>query len=202
MSQFPWWEAQRAHVTSRPSGAGLQAMAEAVSRGSTVVRYRRLVGGIMTATSVVCLRTAQRTEFDVVLKRFRDPDDSGCINEWKRLLFARSIDVPSPEPLARDEGEWFGAPALVMTRLPGRPDVEPDDVEGWLGEIARTQVAIKGSPQRSHRLEQCKRSPARTRSCLHARGHSGPRRPPDGGLVPASLRARARRTRTASRERH
>jgi aminoglycoside phosphotransferase (APT) family kinase protein len=143
----PWWEERAKHLRSRPSPDGLRRLARAVSRGATPVRTRRLGGGLATATSVVTLRTSGGRTIDVVLKRFPHTDDTYAVREWERLGFAQRLPVPSPEPLVFDgSGAWFGVPSLVMSKLPGRPDVVPKDLDRWLGEFAQVQAAIHSAP--------------------------------------------------------
>lgn len=142
------WEAHRAYQRSAPAREGLKALAAAVSRGSRPVHVRRLGGGLSTATHAIDLRTKGGKILGVVLKRFRDPHPSAS-REWQRLVFADTLPVPSPAPLALDEsGEWFGKPALVMRRLPGRPSLRPTDVAKWIEQIAHTLAAIQRSPTR------------------------------------------------------
>jgi aminoglycoside phosphotransferase len=143
----PWWLERMAHIRSRPSAEGLRRLARAVSRGSTVIRVHRLGGGLATATSAVRLRTSGGRTLDVVLKRFPRPRYEYASNEWKRLVYAQRLPVPSPEPLMFDEaGDWFDVPSIVMTKLPGRPDVAPEDLERWLNEFAQCQAAIHAAP--------------------------------------------------------
>jgi hypothetical protein len=39
-------------------------------------------------------------------------------------------------------GEWFGPPAIVMSLLPGRLTLTPDDEERWAGELASALAAV------------------------------------------------------------
>src|SRR5437763_326719 len=130
----PWWHERSEFIRSAPPTDGLRRLAVDVLRGSTAVRVRRLGGGIGTATSAVSLRTTTGRRLDVVLKRFPRRDRPGLpANEWKRLVFAQRLPVPTPEPIAFDRGgRWFGVPSIVMSKLPGRPDVDPTDVPRWL----------------------------------------------------------------------
>jgi aminoglycoside phosphotransferase (APT) family kinase protein len=144
-----WWQERVAFLRSRPPSDGLRRMTRTVAPGATVGGVRRLGGGLATATSAVRLRTRSGRGFDVVLKRFPRVDDPYAIREWKRIRFAQRLPVPSPEPIALDlDGEWFGVPALVMTKLPGRPDVVAKDIDRWLEEFARVQAAIHSAPIR------------------------------------------------------
>jgi aminoglycoside phosphotransferase (APT) family kinase protein len=137
------WDEFLAYLETRPPADGLAAMARAVMPRSRVERVRRLGGGISSATSAVRLRSRSGKALDVVLKRHRR---TGARDEWLRLRFAQKLDVPAPEPLALDaRGDWFGTQALVMRRLPGKPNVVPGDVAQWVEEIARMQIAIHSS---------------------------------------------------------
>ena len=73
----------------------------------------------------------------MVVKVFRDGDDSAPL-EWSRLKFAQRVVLPVPEPIAADlASTWFGRPAIVMSRMAGRPDIAPKDVDSWTESLAR-----------------------------------------------------------------
>ncbi len=143
------WKAHRAHQLSPLPREGLAAMAKEISPGSRVVRVRgRLGGGLATATHAVELQPRSGKTFGLVIKRYGADDDT-IGDEWGRLRFAHGLDLLTPEPLGRDlKGEWFGTPALVMTRLPGHPNVRPRDLDTWLREIAAALVTIQSVPLR------------------------------------------------------
>lgn len=144
-------------------------MASALGRGLTVERVRRLGGGLGSATSGIDLLGGSNHPRRVVLKRYPVGDDTPEL-EWERLRFAQDLEVPSPEPLAVDiSGEWFGSPAIVMSRLPGRPSLVPSHPDRWMGEIAEALVKIesydasqaKGVLLRPHAVEKWERPDAR-----------------------------------------
>jgi aminoglycoside phosphotransferase len=94
----------------------------------------------------------------VVVKVFRDGDDTAPL-EWRRLEFAQRVTMPVPEPIVADlEAAWFGRPAIVMSRLAGRPDIAPKDVDLWIEALVRAlkelhetaldgaESALTGSP--------------------------------------------------------
>ncbi|HVE76770.1 MAG TPA: hypothetical protein VND22_08425, partial [Actinomycetota bacterium] len=112
-------------------------MAKEISPGSRIVRVRgRLGGGLATATHAVELETKGGNVLGLVIKRYGAEDNTVRV-EWNRLRFAHGLELSTPEPLARDlKGSWFGTPALVMTRLPGRPNIRPRNLDTWLREIA------------------------------------------------------------------
>jgi aminoglycoside phosphotransferase (APT) family kinase protein len=106
--------------------------------GASVRRVHRIGGGLAAETFAV-----DTTDGDVVVKRFPRRRGDTVRFEWERLRFAQRVDAPVPRPLALDiEGRWFGMPALAMTRLAGRPDVRPGDVEGWLQQLAYALAAV------------------------------------------------------------
>ena len=126
---------------------GWAALADAVAPGARVTRVHRLVGGGSSDAYDV---TLDRAPGRVVVKVFRDGDDTAPL-EWSRLKFAQRVAMLVPEPLAADlESTWFGRPAIVMSRLTGRPDVAPKDVDSWIGSLARAltelhQTALDGA---------------------------------------------------------
>ena len=105
--------------------------------GAAVRQVHRLGGGIAAETFAV-----DTTDTAIVVKRYPSRRETVEL-EWERLRFAQRVDVPVPEPLALDlDGRWFGMPAFAMTRLAGRPDVQPRQVDPWLRQLAQTLVAI------------------------------------------------------------
>ena len=121
-----------------PRHPGWKALAEAVAPGARVTRLRRLVGGVSDSYDVTLDRGPRR----VVVKLYRDGDGTAPL-EWSGLGFAQRVTVPVPEPIAADLGSvWFGRPAVVMSRLPGRPDVTPDNVDSWVDALAHALAEL------------------------------------------------------------
>jgi aminoglycoside phosphotransferase (APT) family kinase protein len=109
--------------------------------GASVREVSRIGGGMAAETFAI-----DTTDGGVVVKRFRRRRNNAVRFEWERLRFAQRVDAPVPSPLALDtEGRWFGMPAFAMTRLAGRPDLRPRDVDGWLQQLASALVAIHGT---------------------------------------------------------
>src|SRR5690349_5962325 len=128
-------------MSSRHSG--WKAMAEAVTPGARVTRLRRLAGAGMTDAYDV---TLDRTPRRVVVKLFRDGDGTAPL-EWSRLGFAQRVALPVPEPIVADlKSVWFGRPTVVMSRLPGRPDLTPKDVDSWVGALAHALAELHETP--------------------------------------------------------
>lgn len=56
---------------------------------------------------------------------------------------AAQTGLPVPESLAFDaDGSSAGVPAILMTHVPGRVDLQPPDLDAWLVELADVLAAI------------------------------------------------------------
>ena len=67
--------------------------------------------------------------------------------EAQVLLYVEHMDVPTPRLLGVDPtGDEAGVPALLMTRLPGRVDWWPKDIERWLRRLAELLPKVHGAP--------------------------------------------------------
>ena len=119
---------------------GWKVLAEAVAPGARVTRLRRLTGGGGGADAYDV--TLDRAPRRVVVKLYPD-DDGTASSEWSRLECAQRVTAAVPEPIAADlESVWFGRPAVVMSWLPGRPDVSPKDTDSWVAALAQTLTQI------------------------------------------------------------
>lgn len=115
--------------------------------GARVARVQRLRGGLACSTHVVGFDDGR----EVVLKRSLGGARSLRM-EHQALGVAAASTVTTPEPLAFDEaGEWFGRPALVMSRVPGRSDLHAGRRGPWIGDLAEAMAAIHATPI-PHRL--------------------------------------------------
>lgn len=123
---------------------GWKALAEAIAPGARVMRLRRLTGGAGGTDAYDV--TLDRSPHSVVTKLYRDGDDTAP-SEWRRLEFAQRVTAPVPKPIAADlESAWFRCPAVVMSRLPGRPDVTPKDTDSWVAGLAQTLAQLHQTP--------------------------------------------------------
>jgi aminoglycoside phosphotransferase (APT) family kinase protein len=124
--------------------AGWKALAEALAPGARVTRIRRLTGG--AGGSDVYDVTLDRDPRRVVVKLYRDGDGAAS-SEWRRLGFAQRVTAPVPKPIVADlESAWFGRPAVVMSHLPGRPDVIPKDTNAWVIALAQALAQLHETP--------------------------------------------------------
>ena len=117
-----------------PSVQGLGRVARLLG-ADAVGEVRRLGGNVGCAVHRVELLGAKCPQV-VVVKRF--PASTPALGlERLALGFAHQALLPSPELPGHDpRGTWFGTPALIMSCLPGRPVLTPEDL-GWrAGELA------------------------------------------------------------------
>jgi aminoglycoside phosphotransferase (APT) family kinase protein len=108
-----------------------------------VVGHRRLTGGITSVVHALRLDGYARM---VVLRQWVPghglPNDSNdasvaVAREAAVLTALATADLPVPRLLAIDEtGRRAGHPSVLMTRVPGRIDLTPDDPQGWTRRVA------------------------------------------------------------------
>lgn len=106
--------------------------------GASVVRARPLHGGGSSVVHDITLADGRR----LVLRRMSDTsglDGARARTESEVVALGRlPVADLSPRLVASDPaGDRCGAPAVLITRLPGRPWVRPgDDVETWVAGLA------------------------------------------------------------------
>jgi aminoglycoside phosphotransferase (APT) family kinase protein len=131
-------------LRSRPPRQALDWAGDVL--GGTVTATRALRGG--TASAVHLLTVAGATDTRVVLRRYVRPDEPGMAErEARALAFAAHLEVPTPRLLAADTlGERAGAPAVLMSWLPGAVRWWPPDPGRWLAGLAALLPAIHAAP--------------------------------------------------------
>jgi aminoglycoside phosphotransferase (APT) family kinase protein len=124
-----------------------------------VVASQALVGGTSAAVHAVSVKLATGAFADLVLRRFvraewlaEEPDVA--VREAAALSMLGGAELPTPELVGVDtDGSDAGAPAVLMTRLPGRVVWDPADVEGFLRALAELLPVVHGVAFRgSHAL--------------------------------------------------
>jgi aminoglycoside phosphotransferase (APT) family kinase protein len=123
-------------------------VARAVGSDATVVRARRLHGGITSLVHAVDVEDAHGLRHRLVLRRYPDapsPQDDpvDLVNIEVRSLerLAAADVVGTPRLVAADpEGVDVGVPATLSTRLLGRPVLDPEDPMRWAEELAAAVV--------------------------------------------------------------
>ena len=132
----------------RPPPEALRWVEYSVGRGAEVIGVRRLRGGTSAAVHLLRLRGGPPGVDTVVLRRFvraewlaEEPDLAG--HEARVLDALRSAGLPVPECLAVDlVGAGCDVPAVLMTRVPGRIDLDPRDLTSHLRQLAAFLPAL------------------------------------------------------------
>jgi aminoglycoside phosphotransferase (APT) family kinase protein len=131
--------------------AALQRLRDALAPGGRVLRYRPMRGGVSCSVHLVRLQTADGSYQDVVVRRYShshhgEPSDA-CTREFRLLGVLAAHAFPAPRPvLLEADGGAFGAPTLLMSRLPGRPLLDPPDLDGFVRTLAHTLATLHALP--------------------------------------------------------
>lgn len=133
------------------SAAALERVRDALAPDGRVLRVRPLHGGISSSVHVVRLQTARGERQAVVVRRYGDyaqrTDPPVSIREFRLLEMLAQHAYPAPRPLLVDaDGGPFGAPTVVMTRLPGRPLLAPRNLQDYVRQMARTLADLHRLP--------------------------------------------------------
>jgi aminoglycoside phosphotransferase (APT) family kinase protein len=138
----------------------LRWVERAVGRGARVSSLRRMRGGTSSAVHAVNVVDARGQVHRLVLRRFvradwfaREPDLAE--REARVLQLLERSKVPAPRLVAVDpRGDVCDVPAVLMTRLPGRVDFAPDDIDAWLEQLAGALPAIHSVDANARTLVQ------------------------------------------------
>lgn len=129
----------------RPSAESLAWAAASMGRGSRVVGFRRLTGGVCSAVHRLTIERGGTRAF-VVLRQY--PGGCGLEESLERetanLELVAESGLPVPSVLAVDArgASTGGAPSLLMSRLPGHIDLDPAEPRAWVTRIAELAVAL------------------------------------------------------------
>jgi aminoglycoside phosphotransferase (APT) family kinase protein len=131
--------------------AALERLRDALAPGGQVVRVRPLRGGISSSVHLVRLESASGERKTVVVRRYGEDshhtDPAASEREFRLLEAMAESSFPAPRPLLLDaSGGPFGAPTVVMSRLPGRLQLAPRDVTDYIERIARLLVHLHRLP--------------------------------------------------------
>lgn len=126
----------------RPPPEAVAWVERALGSGSRVTSIRRLRGGTSAAVHLLRVRDVRGTMRAVVLRRFvradwfeEEPDVAE--REARVLRAIEGIGVPSPRLLAVDPtGAECDVAAVLMTRVPGRTNLAPADLQAYLRALA------------------------------------------------------------------
>ncbi|MDP2328817.1 MAG: aminoglycoside phosphotransferase family protein [Dehalococcoidia bacterium] len=136
------------HLRRRPPPEALAWVERALGAGTRVTSVRRLRGGTSAAVHLLGVSGAPRGLEAVVLRRFvrtewlaEEPDVAE--REARVLGALRRSGLPVPECLAADvTGSECDVPAVLMTRVPGRIELQPRDLSDYLRQLASFLPAL------------------------------------------------------------
>ena len=137
-------------IRRRPPNESLRWVVDAIGDGARITSMRRLRGGASSAMHAINVVDSRGHRYRMVLRRYvranwleLEPDLAE--REARVLQLLQRTGIPTPELVAVDgDGHLCDVPAVLMTRLPGRVTLAPDDVTSWLSQIAATLPAIHG----------------------------------------------------------
>ncbi len=126
----------------------------ALGPGNRAGRISRLRGGTSSVTHAIRVQVRNGTTVDLVLRRWVFPggerSHADYVERESRTLVAlrKCGYLLGPELVAADSQgtESGGAPALLMTRLPGQVLLTPKDAKHWLRQMARELAIIHELP--------------------------------------------------------
>jgi aminoglycoside phosphotransferase (APT) family kinase protein len=106
-----------------------------------------LRGGIGAYMQALNIERADGSPLKVSVRRLRPHDLErepwGIEYEFEVLRLLERAGISAPRPLYLDaEGKHFGDPALVMTFLPGRINVAPQEIAPWTDSLAEALLKI------------------------------------------------------------
>lgn len=139
-------------ITTPPNDAARAWVASAYGEGAHVTATKRLTGGATTTMHLLTIDDRIGTRHHAVLRRWTDEDDhvagADCVRREADILTQlASTDLPVPRLLAIDpSGTHCGHAALLMTRLPGRIDLQPKRPDEWLRMMATMLAKIHQTP--------------------------------------------------------
>ncbi len=128
----------------RPSVETLAWVAASMGRGSRIVGYRRLTGGVCSAVNRLTVERRGVRRF-VVLRQYPGGfgEEGSLEKEIANLGVVAGSGLPVPSILATDAGaSTGGAPSLLMTRLPGHVHLNPAEPRSWMASIAELAVLM------------------------------------------------------------
>src|SRR6266545_2017098 len=133
----------------RPSVETLAWVAASMGRGSRIVGYRRLIGGVCSAVNRLTVERRGMRTF-VVLRQY--PGGLGLQGSLEKEIANLGVvagsGLPVPSILATDVAgaSTGGAPSLLMTRLQGHVHLNPAEPRSWMTRIAEI-AAFPRSPR-------------------------------------------------------
>jgi aminoglycoside phosphotransferase (APT) family kinase protein len=129
-------------LRGRPPRQALDWAASAFGSKARVAWARAMAGGCSSAVHALTILDADDRPHHVVLRRYVRPELQAeepdlAEREATVLQLLDSSRVAAPRLIAVDlGGDEAGVPAVLMSRLPGRIDWEPTDLDAYLDRLA------------------------------------------------------------------
>ena len=135
----------------RVSRDTLAQLASLIAPGSRPASVRPLLGGIDALTDAFNLNLPDGERRQLVLRRYPSTElASGSRRArrcWDTLVALDRLDVYAPRPVWLDaDGALLALPGLVMTRLPGRGNLRPCNLQSWLRQLGQELAALHRTP--------------------------------------------------------
>lgn len=129
----------------RPPAATLRWIEQQLGGRVTRVEARR--GGSSSAIHALTVGDARVILRRYVIAAVVDEERDIIDQEVRALRVLERSAAVTPVPLLRDDqGDQADVPALVMSRVPGRVNWAPPQVESWLRQLAEALPPIHGTP--------------------------------------------------------
>jgi aminoglycoside phosphotransferase (APT) family kinase protein len=155
-----------------------------VGTGARVLVVRAMPGASSSAVHDLVIEAQDGRVHRFVLRRFtdrewlaREPDLAG--REAEALTLLEATPLTTPRLIAVDEtAEYCDVPAVLMTRVPGRPLAAPDDLDGFVTRLAEPLPIVHATPlparaaipeYRPYYLEEARRGELRPPTQTRAR---------------------------------
>lgn len=142
--------------SQRPPAPALRWVEDSLGGGARVVAWRAMAGGITSAVHRLTIDDGTGRTSVLVLRRYEPRADAAgraqtaaAIREEAATLRAvHDAGLPAPEPVAADADgrDTGGQPAILMTRVPGSPDLTPASPQRWLAQMAAMAARIHELP--------------------------------------------------------
>ena len=134
-----------------PPADALVRLCAALSPGGRAAGVRRLPGGLDAAMHALTLAMPSGARRRLVVRRYveRTPGQAAATarRAWQTLAALDKIGVAAPRPVLLDvEGDFFGTPAFVMTRVPGHGLLAPRDRADWTRQFAQALARLHRAP--------------------------------------------------------
>ena len=139
-------------LRGRPPAQALAWAASFFGPGARVRSARPLAGGMVSAIHALAIEDASGQVHRVALRRYVRPDllvsePYLAAREATALRFVARSSLPTPILLTTDlEAEFAGAPALLMTQLPGHIEWQPRDLATYLARLVEPLPSIHAIP--------------------------------------------------------